>query len=396
MRLTSLTFPFLSLGLATAQSINTTYVAGLLSALNGAGLTSLVSAASSLNSSTVGQQLLGELSAGSNGTTKFTIFAPNNGAFSGVPSNISGNPSLLADVLAYHIQTGNISTNEIASYPNTTIGRTLLNDSTYVQLEGGKNQVVAWSKQSNGNTTVLNQNTVVNVLSNTVYQNIQLYIIDGVLDIPGSLDAAMAANNLNTLRTVLSTITVGGGSLFTQLNSTRGFTLFAPTDAAFSAVQDQLTSLGSNMTALQAVLGNHIINGSTVYSPTLMTQNFTSGAGESLSSHANTSGVFIFSGNTTAEVSKPDVILDNGVMHIIDHVLLNLQSDSSAASSAYASATSAAAHTSTEQGPVGSTPSATGSAGGGGNGGKSAAVGLGVGSGWGMIVVGLVAGAFIL
>ncbi|KDQ51353.1 hypothetical protein JAAARDRAFT_199187 [Jaapia argillacea MUCL 33604] len=399
MRLTSL-IPLLSLGLAKAQSINTTYLNGLLNELTNAGFTSLVSAAASVENTTVGQEILSELSSASNGSTKFTVFVPTNVAFSGVPSNISGDPNVLADVLAYHIVSGNISTNEIASYPNTTIGRTLLNDTNYVALEGGKSQVLAWTKWPNGNTTILNQNTVVNVLSNSVYQNIELYVVDAVIDTPGSLDAALFANNLTALRTVLSSVTEGSGSLFTQLNNTHGFTLFAPTDAAFAAVQSQLTSLGSNMTALQAVLGNHIINGTTAYTPTLMAHNYTSGAGESLNTRANSSGVFVFSGNSTASITKPDLILDNGVVHIIDHVLLNEDSNTGAASSAYSSATSAAAQTSTESGPVGSTPSAPGSSGssgsGNGSGSKSAAVGMGVGKAWGLVGAGLVLGVLVL
>lgn len=43
-------------------------------------------------------------------------------------------------------------------FPNTTIGRTLLNSSDLVQLEGGKAQVLAWTRlDPAGNVTLLNQ-----------------------------------------------------------------------------------------------------------------------------------------------------------------------------------------------------------------------------------------------
>jgi hypothetical protein len=43
-------------------------------------------------------------------------------------------------------------------YPNTTIGRTLLNDSSLVQLEGNKSQVLVWTRSGeDGNVTILNQ-----------------------------------------------------------------------------------------------------------------------------------------------------------------------------------------------------------------------------------------------
>ena len=43
-------------------------------------------------------------------------------------------------------------------WPNTTVGRTLLNDSSIVQLEGGKSQVLVWTRSGvDGDVTVMNQ-----------------------------------------------------------------------------------------------------------------------------------------------------------------------------------------------------------------------------------------------
>ena len=43
-------------------------------------------------------------------------------------------------------------------FPNVTLGRTLLNSSDLVMLEGNKSQVLAWTRDSeNGNVTILNQ-----------------------------------------------------------------------------------------------------------------------------------------------------------------------------------------------------------------------------------------------
>lgn len=72
-----------------------------------------------------------------------------------------------------------------------------------------------------------------------------------------------------------------------------------------------------------------------MYSPELSGQNFTSAAGEPLSFVLNATGHFVTSGNVTAQIVQPDVLLPNGVLHVIDRVLLNTQIDSGAASSAY-------------------------------------------------------------
>lgn len=64
--------------LANAQSNqNSTYVSGLIQALNDAGLTTLASAVGAVNSTNVGSQLLSKLS---NQSQNYTVFAPNNDA----------------------------------------------------------------------------------------------------------------------------------------------------------------------------------------------------------------------------------------------------------------------------------------------------------------------------
>ena len=77
-----------------------------------------------------------------------------------------------------------------------------------------------------------------------------------------------------------------------------------------------------------------MINGSTVYSPLLTGQNYTSAAGEPLSFALNATGHYVTSGNVTARIVQPDVLLPNGVIHVVDRVLVNTESDAGAASSA--------------------------------------------------------------
>lgn len=69
------------------------------------------------------------------------------------------------DVLCYHFvrgyfglynETSNVTLLEGATYPNSTIGRTALNDTSVVTLEGNKSQVLAWTDDG-GTTVMLNQ-----------------------------------------------------------------------------------------------------------------------------------------------------------------------------------------------------------------------------------------------
>ena len=66
----------LTAALANAQQ-NSTYISGLVQALNNAGLTSLATSIGSINSTSAGSQLLADLS---NQNSNYTIFAPNNDA----------------------------------------------------------------------------------------------------------------------------------------------------------------------------------------------------------------------------------------------------------------------------------------------------------------------------
>lgn len=84
----------------------------------------------------------------------------------------SGSPS--ADTIAYHILTGNFSVNGLSTDPTHTIGRTFLNDSNVVQLEGGKSQVLAFDKWSNGSVSIINQPGYVFAQNNTItYENVR-------------------------------------------------------------------------------------------------------------------------------------------------------------------------------------------------------------------------------
>lgn len=75
--------------------------------------------------------------------------------YQGSHANIS-NETCLADIISYHIVSGNF-VNNTETYPNETIGRTLLNDSSLVMLEGNQSQVLVWSKSENGSLFVINQ-----------------------------------------------------------------------------------------------------------------------------------------------------------------------------------------------------------------------------------------------
>jgi len=342
----------LTAALANAQQ-NATYLSGLLQALNGAGLTTLATAVGFINSTGTGNQLLADLS---NRNKNYTLFAPNNDAFSNAPSGVTQDPNALTDLVAYHVVFGHFQ--NVTDYPNTTIGRTALGDPSVVMLEGGKNQVVAWARRSDGQVHVLNQNRTNDpqVLQQSSYENLNIYVVGGILNYPGDINSTFEANsNLAGFSGFAehTDVTIWDTGNGTNKNATisevlygiRGLTFFIPSTQAVSEIP--------HTTQLWPILRNHIINGTTVYSPSLANATYVSAAGQYLHFSSNSSGKFVTSGNTTAQIVQPDVLTKNGVFHIIDQVLLNSDVNDGAAESAYESATNLAGHSSTETGPVG-------------------------------------------
>ncbi|KAH9836808.1 FAS1 domain-containing protein [Rhodofomes roseus] len=404
--------------LAAANSVvaqNSTFLDGLMSTLEHAGCTSLTQLASSLNSTSQGQYLLKTISNGD----PYVLFAPNDTAVSNAPSNLTSNP---ADLLSYHVVHGNFS-GQSTTYPNTTVGRTFLNDTTYVSLEGNKSQVVAWATRSDGNVHVLNQRSdsssmVTNVTS---YGNVTIYVVSSVLEWPDNFSGALSADTpyLDGLGATISNVTQSfyNGTDGSTSNETvariidggfKGFTLFAPNTSAIEALGGGITQYEQNATLLQIILANHIINGTSVYSPELVGQDYTSAAGEQFSFSINSTGQYVKMGSVTARIIQPDVLLSNGVAHIIDQVLLNTEEDTSAASSAAASATSMAAQSTTETRPIGysqtaslASGGASGSSASGSSSSSSAALAVGGLSasqivGLGFTAVALIVGAFVV
>jgi len=199
------------------------------------------------------------------------------------------------------------------------------------------------------------------VLELTSYENLNIYVVDGILDYPGDVNSTFGANdgltgfaNLahNTNVPVWDT---GDGRIENApvtevLHGIRGLTLLVPSNQASA---QEIPQIPSNNAQLWAILRNHIINGTTLYSSSFANFTYVSAAGQYLHFKTNSSGKFVTSGDTTARITQPDVLTKNGVFHIIDRVLLNAQVNEDAADDAYESATELAGHSSTETGPVG-------------------------------------------
>jgi len=126
------------------------------------------------------------------------------------------------------------------------------------------------------------------------------------------VDTAVAAGNFKTLATALT-----AAGLVDTLKGKGPFTVFAPTDEAFAKVpKADLDALLKDKAKLTAVLTYHVVAGK------VMAKDVKAGKVKTVQGSeltvATAGGVTV----DNAKVTATDIVADNGVIHVIDTVLI--------------------------------------------------------------------------
>ena len=126
------------------------------------------------------------------------------------------------------------------------------------------------------------------------------------------VDTAVGAGTFKTLATAL-----GAADLVPTLKGKGPFTVFAPTDEAFAKIpKADLDALLKDKKKLAAVLTYHVVPGK------VMAANVKAGKVKTLQGSeitiTTTGGVMV----NNAKVIKTDIVADNGVIHVIDTVIM--------------------------------------------------------------------------
>jgi len=251
-----------------------------------------------------------------NGTAKFTVFAPTNKAFAALDAPLLncllapvGLPTL-TDVLKYHVVSGE------------ALAKDLSNDQELDTLDGKQKLKVEIS----GDIVKVGDATV--IAADILATNGAVHEVDAVL-IPadfmapkcgkdGSIaDLAVATPPLATLVAALS-----AAGLVDTFNGSTVFTVFAPTDDAFAALgADAVTCLTekANIPALTEVLKYHVVAGydlAASITDGLMVDTLD----DKKLTFTVADGAVTIDGKS--KVSGPNNYATNGVVHIIDAVLI--------------------------------------------------------------------------
>jgi transforming growth factor-beta-induced protein len=230
----------------------------------------------------------------------FTVFAPTNDAFAALDEDLLtaalGDPDgLLTDILNYHIVPGILSAADVTSATSltTALGADLAVSGTTL----------------NGTVNITGTD---NFACNGV-----VHIIDAVLvpELP-SIAAVATEGGFNTLVAALTAADLAG----TFADCAAGpFTVFAPTDAAFAAALQALGLTAEQLLAdtatLTTVLQYHVVPGIVGSAEVLESTSLTTLQGENIT----VAGAVL---NGSADITATDNWACNGVVHVIDAVLL--------------------------------------------------------------------------
>lgn len=234
-----------------------------------------------------------------------TLFAPSDAAFAKLGDEKIAmllepeNKALLAAILTYHVAPGNLKAEQVVkvSAIDTLNGQrvdiTLNEDGAFIDSA----KIVATDITASNGT---------------------VHVIDSVI-MPSTNDIVATAVEAGSFNTLAAALQAAG--LVEALQGDGPFTVFAPTDEAFAALPEgtvQTLLKPENKEQLAAVLTYHVIPGR-VFSDTAA-----SGAtvktlqGQTVTTRSEDGKVFV----NDAQVVKADIDTDNGVIHVINKVIL--------------------------------------------------------------------------
>ncbi len=264
--------------------------------------------------------LKANLQATLSGPGPYTVFAPDNAAFaaSGVTQATLNSLTVAqtSNILLYHTISAKILAANVPAGPNAKVV-TASGDSVFVT--------------KNGNGVFVNGKKV--KTADVSADNGVIHVIDGVLMPPAGniVETAIAAGLDSLVKAVLRATNAPGGdpTLAATLGTAR-LTVFAPTNAAFTQLLGALTLTRIDdipVATLLAVLRYHVVGGR-AFSSDLVNGSLTmlasgnttigltngTGGGPTIKGNGN--------GTNNSNITAANIVCRNGVVHLIDRVLL--------------------------------------------------------------------------
>jgi uncharacterized surface protein with fasciclin (FAS1) repeats len=248
------------------------------------------------------------------GADPLTVFAPTNDGFDAllVELGISkeallADTALLTQVLSYHVLQDQVAVAGIE------LGRAI------TPLQGGFFKI---DDEAGTLVATDGRNRTANLVqADLLAGNGVIHVLDKVL-LPANQDIVQTAQALPGFSVLVEAVVAA--NLVSTLQGPGPFTVFAPTDAAFTALLAELgitkDALLADTALLTQVLTYHVVSGRVLKAdvpvgtpiPTVQGETFSVGATLAITDQRN----------RTANITATDVLTTNGVIHVIDRVIL--------------------------------------------------------------------------
>jgi transforming growth factor-beta-induced protein len=237
------------------------------------------------------------------GEGPFTVFAPTDDAFAKLPEgtveSLVAAPDELREILLYHVVSGKVMASDVVTLSSAD---TANGEPVSISVDGDKVMV----------------NDAQVVITDIEASNGVIHVIDTVIlppaEVANIVDIAVEDGRFTTLVAALQ-----AADLVETLQGSGPYTVFAPTDEAFSMLPDgTVEALLNDIPTLRSILLYHVVPGEVMASEVVILDSAGTASGEDV--------VIKVDGNTVmindARVIITDIVASNGVIHVIDKVIL--------------------------------------------------------------------------
>ncbi len=240
------------------------------------------------------------------GEGPFTVFAPTDEAFKKLPEGTvetlikPENKKMLQSILTYHVVKGSVMAADVVKLTEAT---TVQGDKVAIKVVDGK--------------VMLNGAQV--VTTDIKCKNGVIHIIDSVIMPPKKKDVVDTAVGAGSFNTLVAAVKAAG--LVETLKGDGPFTILAPTDEAFKKIPaDVITDLlkPENKSKLTAILTYHVIPAKAMAADVVKMTSAKTVNGQEVAIKVVDGKVMV----DGATVVKTDIGCTNGVIHVIDTVIM--------------------------------------------------------------------------
>ncbi len=239
------------------------------------------------------------------GEGSFTVFAPTDDAFAKLPEGtveaLLEDIPALTDILLYHVVDGKVMAEDVVTLESA---QTLQGEAVSIKVEDGM--------------VYINDAQV--IITDIMASNGVIHVIDTVLLPPAEepmsniVEIAVADGRFTTLVAALQ-----AAGLDETLAGEGSFTVFAPTDDAFAKLPEgTVEALLEDIPALTDILLYHVVDGKVLAEDVVMLSEAKTLNGRYVDIRVEDGMVYI----NDAQVIITDIMASNGIIHVIDTVLL--------------------------------------------------------------------------